>query len=89
MLLIKSGNIHDVMTNEVYVKDILVDNGKIIKIEDDIDNIYWLAKNYGIISHLGNNESKNYEIFRFYYLNRNFHLLKKNLKCNFLQQFLL
>ncbi len=37
MYLIKNGNIHDVITNEVYVKDILVDNGKIVKIEENIN----------------------------------------------------
>ena len=36
MYLIKNGNIHDVISNEVYVKDILVDNSKIIKIEENI-----------------------------------------------------
>ena len=38
---------------------------------DDMDMIYEAAKKYGITSHLGDDETKNYEIFRFYYLNRN------------------
>ena len=37
---------------------------------DDFNKIYKLAKKYGITSHFGNDESKNYEIFRFYYLNK-------------------
>lgn len=36
-----------------------------------MDMIYEVAKKYGITSHLGDDETKNYEIFRFYYLNRN------------------
>lgn len=43
---------------------------KNIEIDNNMDNIYCLAKNYGITSQLGKDDSKNYEIFRFYYLNR-------------------
>lgn len=38
------------------------------------DELYTVAKNYGIVARLGNDEVKNYEIFKFYYQNR---VLKK------------
>ena len=36
MLLIKNGLIHDAIQREPYIADILVDGGKIVKIEKDI-----------------------------------------------------
>ena len=48
---------------EVFLKELEIETY-------DMDEIYQLAKKYGITSHLGNDETKNYEIFRFYYLNR-------------------
>ena len=38
------------------------------------DELYMVAKNYGIVDRLGTDEVKNYEIFKFYYQNR---VLKK------------
>lgn len=52
---------------EVFLKELEVESL-------NLDNIYDIAKKYRIISYLGNDEKKNYEIFRFYYLNR---VLKK------------
>ncbi len=43
----------------------------------DLDGLFNIAKNYGVIDHLGNDEKKNYEIFRFYYLNL---ILKKKIR---------
>ena len=40
----------------------------------DIGELYTVAKNYGFMDRLGNDEVKNYEIFKFYYKNR---VLKK------------
>ena len=37
MLLIKNGLIHDAVNREPYIADILVDEGKIVKIEKDIE----------------------------------------------------
>lgn len=34
-----------------------------------LDELYQVAKNYGFLEQFGNDEKKNYEIFRFYYLN--------------------
>ncbi len=36
----------------------------------NVDELYKVAKNYGILDRLGNDEAKNYEIFQFYYKNR-------------------
>ena len=35
-----------------------------------IEELYEIAKEYGLIDKIGNDDSKNFEIFRFYYLNR-------------------
>lgn len=37
---------------------------------DSIEELYNIARNYGITDGLGNDKNKNFEIFRFYYLNR-------------------
>ena len=37
MLLIKNGLIHDAVNREPYIADILVDEGKIVKMEKDIE----------------------------------------------------
>ena len=37
MLCIKNGNIHNAVQEEAFVADILVENGKIVKIESDIE----------------------------------------------------
>lgn len=37
---------------------------------DNIEELYNIAKNRGLIDYFGNDENKNFEIFRFYYLNR-------------------
>lgn len=37
---------------------------------DNVEELYNVAKNHGIIDSFGNDEKKNFEIFRFYYLNR-------------------
>lgn len=42
-----------------------------------VDELFKVAKNYGFIDRLGNDEKKNYEIFRFYYLNMT---LKKKIR---------
>ena len=36
----------------------------------NMDELYKVAKNYGFMDRLGNDETKNYEIFKFYYKNR-------------------
>lgn len=36
----------------------------------NIEELYNIAKNYGFIDKFGNDDKKNFEIFRFYYLNR-------------------
>ena len=40
----------------------------------NVDELYIIAKNNGFLDKIGNNETKNYEIFKFYYKNR---ILKK------------
>lgn len=37
---------------------------------DNVEELYNIAKNQGITDSFGNDENKNFEIFRFYYLNR-------------------
>ena len=37
---------------------------------NSIEELYTISKNYGITNAFGNDENKNFEIFRFYYLNR-------------------
>lgn len=37
---------------------------------DNIEELYNIAQHYGITDWFGNDENKNFEIFRFYYLNR-------------------
>lgn len=36
----------------------------------NVEELYNIAKNYGFIDKFGNDDKKNFEIFRFYYLNR-------------------
>jgi len=47
---------------------------KILKEENitsqNLDELYQEARNHGILDYFGDDEKKNYEIFRFYYLNR-------------------
>lgn len=44
---------------------------------DNVEELYNIAKNHGITDSFGNDEKKNFEIFRFYYLNR---ILKKKVR---------
>jgi len=37
---------------------------------DNVEELYNIARNHGITDSFGNDENKNFEIFRFYYLNR-------------------
>jgi len=37
---------------------------------DNVDELYNIARNRGLTDYFGNDENKNFEIFRFYYLNR-------------------
>ena len=37
---------------------------------DNVEELYIIAKNRGLTDYFGNDENKNFEIFRFYYLNR-------------------
>lgn len=37
---------------------------------DSVEELYNIARNHGITDNFGNDEKKNFEIFRFYYLNR-------------------
>jgi len=37
---------------------------------EDIKELYLIAKNYGLTDNFGNDDNKNFEIFRFYYFNR-------------------
>lgn len=43
----------------------------------NVEELYEIAKNHGLIDYFGNDEKKNFEIFRFYYLNR---ILKKKVR---------
>lgn len=45
---------------------------------ENVEELYVIAKNHGLTDNLGNDEKKNFEIFRFYYLNR---VLKKKIRC--------
>lgn len=49
---------------------------------DDIRNLYNIARNYGITERFGNDENKNFEVFRFYYLNR---ILRKKVRSGWNQ----
>lgn len=44
---------------------------------EDVKELYIRAKNNGLTDHFGNDDNKNFEIFRFYYLNR---ILKKKVR---------
>lgn len=44
---------------------------------EDVKELYNIARNYGLTDKFGNDEKKNFEIFRFYYLNR---FLKKKVR---------
>lgn len=44
---------------------------------EDVRELYLIAKNYGLTDNFGNDDNKNFEIFRFYCLNR---ILKKKVR---------
>ncbi len=44
---------------------------------EDVKELYTIAKNHGLTDNFGNDDNKNFEIFRFYYLNR---ILKKKVR---------
>jgi len=44
---------------------------------EDIKELYTIARNHGLTDYFGNDNNKNFEIFRFYYLNR---ILKKKVR---------
>ncbi len=43
----------------------------------DVTTLYTIAKNYGLTDYFGNDDNKNFEVFKFYYLNR---VLKKKVR---------